>query len=90
MFVFPCLFQTLASLEPVAAPATPPHLAPSLLTPRSTPEAPAAISSDKTPERIEFDIESEMEESEVEQTAHNLSASLLGLDEEDGDSDSDE
>ena len=40
-----------------------------------------------TPERIEFDIESEQEESEFEQTAHNLSGSLLGID---SDSDSDE
>ncbi|KAK2182205.1 hypothetical protein NP493_363g01001 [Ridgeia piscesae] len=39
-----------------------------------------------TPERIEFDIESEQEESELEQTAHNLSGSIFG-DESDSDSD---
>lgn len=32
---------------------------------------------DKTPERIEYYTESEVEESEFEQTKHNLSASLL-------------
>ena len=41
----------------------------------------------KTPERIEFEPESEYEESELEQTAHNLSASLLDVEDE-GDSDS--
>ncbi len=33
----------------------------------------------RTPERIEFHTESEMEESELEQTQHNLSASFLDL-----------
>jgi hypothetical protein len=40
--------------------------------------------TNKTPERIEYVTESEQEESEFEQTQHNLSASLL--DEEDSDS----
>ena len=85
--------QTLASLEPTPAPVTPPRLAPPLLHHGDSLDAPPSASGvnlDKTPERVEFDIESEVEESEVEQTAHNLSASLLSLDEEDGDSDSDE
>ncbi len=33
----------------------------------------------RTPERIEWHTESEMEESELEQTQHNLSASYLDL-----------
>lgn len=42
----------------------------------------------KTPERIEFEPESEYEESELEQTTHNLSASLLELSDDDLYSDS--
>ena len=40
-----------------------------------------------TPERIEYCTESEFEESELDQTQHNLSASLLSLDMPDSDSD---
>lgn len=43
---------------------------------------------DITPERIEYVTESEQEESEMDQTAHNLSASLLDLGS--GESDSEE
>lgn len=44
-----------------------------------------------TPERVEYMTESEVEESEWEQTSHNLSASLLDLGEQDKeDSDSSE
>ncbi len=50
--------------------------------------APPGSALNKTPERIEYYTESEVEESEMEQTAHNLSGSLLSL--EVGDSDSDE
>ncbi len=35
--------------------------------------------SPRTPERIEFYTESEQEESELEQTQHNLSGALLDL-----------
>ena len=42
---------------------------------------------DKTPERIEYYTESEVEESEMDQTAHNLSASLLSLVADDSDTD---
>ena len=41
----------------------------------------------KTPERIEYCTESEVEESEFDQTAHNLSASLADMG-EDGSNDS--
>ena len=34
----------------------------------------------RTPERIEFDIESEQEESELDQTAHNLNLSYMSDD----------
>merc|ERR1711931_616826 len=40
----------------------------------------------KTPERIEYYTESEVEESEVDQAKHNLSASMLSLDGSDSDS----
>ena len=44
-----------------------------------------------TPERVEYETMSEAEESEFEQTQHNLSASLLSLDfDEDEESDSDD
>ena len=43
------------------------------------PDGAAEPGLDKTPERIEYYTESEVEESEFEQTAHNLSASLLDV-----------
>lgn len=48
----------------------------------SSPDAPGSIESklNKTPERIEYCTESEVEESEFDQTKHNLSASLLHVD----------
>ena len=43
----------------------------------------------RTPERIEFDIESEQEESELEQTAHNLSATFGAASDDDDDDEAD-
>ena len=56
---------------------------------RVFPVPPSQPAPKRTPERIEFDIESEQEESELEQTAHNLSATFgAASDEDDDDADS--
>ena len=45
----------------------------------SSPDGGIESKLNKTPERIEYCTESEVEESEFDQTAHNLSASLADM-----------
>ena len=77
----------IAKLAPIIAPLKPPDVT-------STPAASAChvdgmAQVKVTPERIEFDIDSEWEESELEQTSHNLNASFaFGCRDDDDNTDS--
>ena len=84
------LLPVLSPEKPPVISNIPPDKPAESLTPDSNRLRPPPIATpdnidgdkNKTPERIEFEPESEYEESELEQTAHNLSSSLLDIEDE--------
>ena len=66
----------IAKLAPIIAPVKPPDVAGARTPAQSSCQVDGAMQPKVTPERVEFDIDSEWEESELEQTSHNLNASF--------------